>query len=79
MEKPRKIDALLISHRYDDECLLVTIPEIFENQSTGAFGSTDSNSPYQKEFLQMLDEISKHINSNALARPDMKRTVAGGA
>jgi hypothetical protein len=31
VEIPRKIDALLISHRFDDECLLVTIPEIFEN------------------------------------------------
>jgi hypothetical protein len=38
MEKPRKIDALLISHRYDDESLFITIPEIFEMHSLGLGG-----------------------------------------
>jgi hypothetical protein len=33
LEKPRKIDALLISHKYDDEPLYITIPEIFEIHS----------------------------------------------
>ncbi len=33
LDKPRKIDTLLISHRYDDEPLYITIPEIFEIHS----------------------------------------------
>jgi len=33
LEKPRKIDALLISHKFDDEPLYITIPEIFEIHS----------------------------------------------
>jgi len=28
--KPRKIDVLMISHKYDDESLYLTIPEIYE-------------------------------------------------
>lgn len=28
--KPRKIDVVMISHKYDDDAMYLTIPEIYE-------------------------------------------------
>lgn len=67
VEKPRKIEALLISHRFDDECLYITIPEIFEghSQALGAGSSTAAQKMFHKEFVIMLDEIAKLLSQNA--------------
>lgn len=43
LEKPRKIDALLITHRYDDEPLYITIPEIFEKNILGLGGGNETD------------------------------------
>ena len=51
---PRKIDVIMISHRYDDDCLYITIPEIYESDDL------------QIEFNFMLDEILKLLTINAL-------------
>lgn len=40
---PRKVDALLISHRYDDESLFLTIPEIYEKHSVALAGDAAVN------------------------------------
>jgi hypothetical protein len=37
-DQSRKIDALMISHRYDDETLLITIPEIYQRYSLALGG-----------------------------------------
>ena len=67
VEKPRKIDALLITHRYDDEGLFITIPEIFEKHSL-ALGSYDVQAcnTFYKEFLLMLEEIGKLLSVNTM-------------
>jgi hypothetical protein len=80
VEKPRKIDTLLISHRFDDECLYITIPEIFEghSQALGAGNSTAAQKMFHKEFVLMLDEIAKLLTQNASIAPDNKKLVPAG-
>lgn len=29
-QKMRKIEVVMISHKFDDECLYITVPEIYE-------------------------------------------------
>ena len=51
---------MLISHRFDDECLYITIPEIFEKHSIAlGAGGIAAQEMFHKEFLLMLDEIGK--------------------
>ena len=66
VDKPRKIDVLLISHRFDDECIYITIPEIFEKHSIalGAGGAAAANM-FHREFVLMLDEIAKLLTKNS--------------
>lgn len=79
-QKPKKIDALLISHRYDDEALFITIPEIYEKHSL-AFGEPDSKQAklFYQEFIVMLDEIGKLLSLNTTIQPDFKKTAAVGS
>ena len=56
--KPRKIDVIMISHKYDDDCLYLTIPEIFESPDL------------HYNFLFMLDEILKLLTANAMIVPE---------
>lgn len=52
--KPRKIEALMISHKYDDECLYITIPEIFLTPEL------------EDDYAFLLDEIAKVLSLNAV-------------
>lgn len=72
--KPRKIDALLISHRFDDESLYLTIPEIYEMGWKGSIDEVSFNL-YRKEFNMMLDEIKNLLSQNAAVYPDIKKIV----
>jgi hypothetical protein len=73
-QKPKKVDALMLSHRYDDECLLLTIPEIFKMHSM--IHDNDLNhGPFRQELLEMLDEIAKVLSMNAIIAPSMRRSV----
>ncbi|CDW85589.1 UNKNOWN [Stylonychia lemnae] len=56
--QPRKIDALMISHKYDDDAMYITIPEIYESPE------------FQKIFLPLLDVIEQNLNKNAANIPD---------
>eukprot|EP00347_Sterkiella_histriomuscorum_P021039 403335495 len=56
--KPRKIDVLMISHKFDDDALLITIPEIFETPEL------------QKIFNPLLDVIQNHLTENTQITPD---------
>ncbi len=51
--KPRKIDCLMISHKFDDDCLYITIPEIFDTPEL------------EEDFLFLIDEIGKLLIQNA--------------
>ena len=53
-DKPRKIDALMISHRYDDECLYVTVPEIYLTPEL------------EDDYVFLLDEIAKVLSMNLI-------------
>ena len=83
LEKPKKIDAILISHRYDDQPIYLTIPEIYEDQSSTLFGNETEdpalNRKFQKELVLMLDEIVKLISNNSQVAPDLKRPLGAAS
>ena len=83
LDKPKKIDAILISHRYDDQPIYLTIPEIYENQSSNLFGNETEdpalNRKFQKELVLMLDEIVKVISNNSQVAPDLKRPLGAAS
>ena len=72
-QRPKKVDALMLSHSYDDECLLLTIPEIFKMHSLGPESDLNQG-PFRQELLEMLDEIAKLLSMNAINPPDMRRS-----
>ena len=76
LDKPRKIDTLLISHRFDDEPLCITIPEIFEIHSIALSTGSSQTMKYHREFLLMLDVIKTLIENNGKNIPDMKINMA---
>ena len=63
----------MLSHSYDDECLLLTIPEIFKMHSLGPESDLNQG-PFRQELLAMLDEIAKLLSMNAINPPDMRRS-----
>lgn len=56
--KPRKIDVLMISHKFDDECLYLTIPEIYESEEL------------HKLFMPLLDTLETNLILNATNPPE---------
>jgi hypothetical protein len=47
--KPRKIDVVMISHKFDDDCLYLTLPEIHE--------STE----FHSVFMPVLDLVETNL------------------
>lgn len=70
-QKPKKVDVLMLSHRYDDECLLLTLPEIFKIHEPDTELNKDL---FRNELLTLLDEIAKLLSQKALIAPDMRRS-----
>lgn len=56
--KPRKIDVIMISHKFDDDCLYLTIPEIHES------------SELHHIFMPLLDVIETNLILNAANLPE---------
>ena len=73
----------MISHRYDDQPIYLTIPEIYEDQSSNLFGNETEdpalNRKFQKELVLMLDEIVKVISNNSQVAPDLKRPLGAAS
>ena len=73
----------MISHRYDDQPIFLTIPEIYEDQSSNLFGNETENPAlnrkFQKELVLMLDEIVKVISNNSQVPPDLKRPLGAAS
>ena len=49
----RETDVLLITHRYDNSCLYITIPELYEIPDI------------IPEFTTLLDELANMINADS--------------
>ncbi len=56
--KPRKIDVIMISHKYDDDCLYLTVPEIHDSPE------------FHKIFMPLLDTLETNLIMNATNPPD---------
>lgn len=56
--KPRKIDVIMISHKYDDDCLYLTIPEIHDSPE------------FHKIFMPLLDTLETNLIMNATNPPE---------
>lgn len=61
----------MLSHRYDDECLLLTLPEIFKMHEPDTELNRDI---FRHELLTLLDEIAKLLSSKAMIAPNMRRS-----
>lgn len=71
-EATRKVDALLISHRYDDESLLLTLPEVYE-----APNGVSKDHEFRKDYIEILDEIAKMLNQRVGIPPTVRKVQAG--
>lgn len=56
--KPRKIECIMISHKFDDDALFLTIPEIYES------------SDIQKVFKPLLNVIENYLSIDAKILPE---------
>ena len=54
-KEPIEVDALMITHKYDENCLFLSLQDFVDNPE------------YSTEFMELLDEMHKFVLTKSLA------------